>query len=100
MTESVFEYWREKLGVEVGMSKEEALECFREWRLNKKTCERCEGEEYVSFCPVHVICRESDVGGMDIAIPENTPIFLPSMGFKHTSIAVISTSKGGDATDG
>jgi hypothetical protein len=54
------EYWRLKLGIEVGMSKDEALEKFRVWREKMKTCERCEGEKYVEFCPIHLICKEAD----------------------------------------
>jgi len=51
--ESVFEHWREKLGVKIGMTKEEALEKFLEWQVNKKTCQRCEGEKYIDYCPIH-----------------------------------------------
>lgn len=58
-----FQYWREKLRIEVGMSREEALDRFVEWRSTKKTCQRCEGEKYVDCCPVHLICEETDYVG-------------------------------------
>jgi hypothetical protein len=101
MEESVFEHWREKLGIKVGMTKEEALECFREWRSSKKTCERCDGTEYVEFCPVHLICEEADTAQIaevkgNIATLKNTPVFLPSMAVKGTSIRVISACRGGE----
>jgi len=104
--ESVFEHWREKLGIEIGMSKEQALECFREWRDSKITCERCDGTEYVSFCPVHLICEEADhvqiaeVRGK-VATLENTHVSLPSMPILTTSIGILSTfKKGGDEVYG
>jgi hypothetical protein len=99
--ESVFEHWREKLGIKVGSTKEEGLECFMEWRATQKTCERCDGDAYVSFCPVRLICEEADVAELakvrgNIATLENTPIFLPSMAVKSTSIRFISTCRGGE----
>lgn len=68
-TRSLDDY-REELGIKIGMSKEEALEKFRTWRERMKTCERCEGEKYIEFCPMHLICKEADneqqdVGGND-----------------------------------
>jgi len=36
------EYWREKVGISFGMSKEEALEKFRDRKETKRTCLRCE----------------------------------------------------------
>jgi len=88
---TVSEHWREKLGIKIGMTKEEALECFMEWRTDKKTCERCDGTEYVSFCPVHLICEEAERVGVNIATSENTPVFLPSTPILTTSIRVLST---------
>lgn len=41
------------------MPKEEAFEKFLEWKDSKKTCQRCEGEEYTEFCLLQLICRES-----------------------------------------
>jgi hypothetical protein len=53
-----------KFGIEFGMSKEQALEKFIDWQQNKKTCQRCEGEKYVQYCPIHLICKEAqDVNG-------------------------------------
>ena len=52
-------YWQGKLGIEPGMSKEEALQKFLEWSEGKKTCERCGGKEYFIFCPVKLVCREA-----------------------------------------
>ncbi len=49
----------QKLGTEIGMTKDQALEQFRTWREKMKTCSRCEGEKYVDFCPVHLICKEA-----------------------------------------
>jgi len=53
-------HWQNVLGVTYGMSKEEALEKFREWRERKKTCQRCEGESLVEFCPIRLICMEAE----------------------------------------
>ncbi len=52
--------WRIELGIEKGMSKEEAFEKFREWQLNKKTCQRCEGDKYFEYCPIRLVCKEAD----------------------------------------
>ena len=52
--------YRKELEIKIGMSKEEALEKFRQWRENMKTCRRCEGDKYISFCPIHLICKEAD----------------------------------------
>lgn len=49
-------YWQEKLGIEFGMARKEALEKFFDWQEDKKTCQRCEGEEYFNLCPVRFIC--------------------------------------------
>jgi len=86
------------MGIEVGMTKDQALECFREWRDSKKTCERCNGTEYVSFCPVHLICEEADTAQEaevrgNIATLKNTPVFIRSMGVLSGSTCVISTYK-------
>lgn len=51
--------WREKLGIEIGMTKDQALEKFIDWQQNKKTCQRCEGDKYVDYCPIHLICEEA-----------------------------------------
>lgn len=53
------DYWRLKLGIEIGMSKRQALEKFLEWQEGKRTCQRCEGEEYFDYCPVRLICKEA-----------------------------------------
>jgi hypothetical protein len=55
------ETWQEKLNIHYGMEKEEALENFREWREKMKTCQRCECDKYLEFCPIHLICEESNV---------------------------------------
>ncbi len=57
-------YWQEKLDIHFGMTKEEALDQFREWRGTKKTCERCQGNEYKyeQYCPVRLICKEAQDG--------------------------------------
>jgi hypothetical protein len=95
-----------EMGIEVGMTKEQAWECFREWRDSKKTCERCNGTEYVSFCPVHLICEEADTAQEaevrgNIATLKNTPVSLPSMPILTTSISILSTfKKGGDEVYG
>lgn len=52
---------RNELGIEIGMSKEQALEKFMEWREKEKTCQRCEGDKYVCFCPIHLICEEANL---------------------------------------
>jgi len=60
------EYWREKVGISFGMSKEHAMEKFREWRETKRACLRCEGDLLVSYCPLQHICREADTEGQDV----------------------------------
>jgi len=52
--------WRQELGIEVGMSKEEALEKFTAWQLKKKTCQRCEGDKYFEYCPIRLVCKEAN----------------------------------------
>ncbi len=54
------EHWRERLGIEIGISKQRAFEIFLEWRSTKKTCDRCEGDKYFDLCPVRLICQEAD----------------------------------------
>ncbi|MBM4338795.1 MAG: hypothetical protein FJ110_04565 [Deltaproteobacteria bacterium] len=54
------ERWQNVLNIHYGMSKEEAFERFREWRERKKTCQRCEGENLVEYCPIRSICMEAD----------------------------------------
>jgi hypothetical protein len=51
--------WQEEFEIEFGMTKEEAFEKFLEWQASKKTCQRCEGEEYAAYCPVNLICKEA-----------------------------------------
>ena len=51
--------YQEELGIKFGMSKQDALERFREWRDSKKTCERCEGSQYKIYCPYALICEEA-----------------------------------------
>ncbi len=58
--ESEKEHWQKELNIYFGMSKQQALENFRAWRENKKTCQRCEGEQYAEYCPIHEICEEGD----------------------------------------
>jgi hypothetical protein len=52
--------WRDEIGIKLGMTKQQALEKFAAWRANKKTCFRCEGEKYIDYCPIHLICKEAD----------------------------------------
>ena len=65
--------WREKLGIEIGMTKDQALEKFIDWQQNKKTCQRCEGDKYVDYCPIHLICEEAqnerDAKGFQSKLP-------------------------------
>jgi hypothetical protein len=51
---------RERAGITLGMSKDEALEKFRLWRERMRTCQRCECDKYIDFCPFHLICMEAD----------------------------------------
>jgi hypothetical protein len=81
-------HWREELGVVPGMSKEEALNKFLEWRDSNRTCERCEGKELVKYCPLHLICQEADrkemeEDGREIVIGEgcNDDIGIEEVGF-------------------
>ena len=58
------EHWREKLGIEIGMSKEEGLSKFKEWQGTKKICQRCSEDlfKYREYCPVRLICEEAENG--------------------------------------
>jgi len=58
------EYWRKKLNIIPGMSKQEALEKFLDWQKDKKTCIRCEENEYKykDFCDLYLICKEVENG--------------------------------------
>ena len=58
--EERIQYRQQKLGIQFGMSKEEAFERFGAWREKIKTCHRCEGEKYMEYCPIHLICKEVD----------------------------------------
>ena len=58
--QEIIENWQDKLNISFGMSKEEALENFRIWRETKKTCQRCEFDKYVQFCPIHLICEDAN----------------------------------------
>ncbi len=57
-------YWQEKLGVEFGIEKEQALDKFREWRGMRKTCVRCQENEYKyeQYCPIRFTCKEAQHG--------------------------------------
>jgi len=58
--EEIVQHWQEKLNITFGMTKEEALEKFRAWQENKKTCQNCEGEGLIPFCDIHLICKEAE----------------------------------------
>ena len=60
MTKDYLNYWRNELGIEIGMSKDVALEKFREWQQKKKTCQRCEADQYIELCPIQNICKEAN----------------------------------------
>lgn len=51
---------REQLRVVIGMTREETLGKFIEWREAKKTCDRCIEREwgYEFYCPYKNICNE------------------------------------------
>jgi hypothetical protein len=50
---------RERTGISIGMSREEALERFSAWQEKIKTCGRCLPDfEYSEFCPFIFICKE------------------------------------------
>ena len=53
-------YWREKLGVNIGMTRADALEKFLEWRSGKKTCLRCNETDLSPYCPLNLICQEAE----------------------------------------
>lgn len=53
-------YWKNKIGIEIEMSKEQALEKFLEWQESMKTCQRCEGDKYFPYCLIRQICREAN----------------------------------------
>lgn len=55
---------REKLGIKLGMSKEEALEKFMQWKADKRTCERCEEDKLSQFCDLRSICKEAEDGAI------------------------------------
>jgi len=53
-------HWKEEFGIETGMPKEEAFQKFLEWKDSKKTCTRCEENQYTRYCPVHLIRKQAD----------------------------------------
>ena len=53
-------YWQLRLGIEPGMSREQALALFLEWRATKRTCQRCGLKKLVDFCPVRVMCGQAN----------------------------------------
>lgn len=63
MEHETTEHWRDRLEIQVGMSKATALERLVEWRTTKKTCQRCEGEKYFDNCPMRLIREEADYVG-------------------------------------
>ena len=58
--EEIVNHWQDKLDIHFEMIKEEALEKFRAWREKIKTCQHCEGEKLIEFCPIHLICKEAN----------------------------------------
>lgn len=56
------EYLGQRLGIQVGDTKEQAIERFLEWRDSKKTCERClsNNKKYGDDCPICLICKQAD----------------------------------------
>jgi len=69
------EHWREKLGIELGMSRTEALDKFLEWKDKQHTCDRCEeGKHYQRECPIVGPCtqakerRVEDEGNGDLEV--------------------------------
>lgn len=56
---AIIERLREKTGIEVGMSEQEALERFSALQEKIKTCGRCLPDfEYKEWCPFIFICKE------------------------------------------
>lgn len=51
--------WQVELGIEFGVSKEEAFEKLFEWQEPIKTCLRCEFDKYVDYCPIYLVCEEA-----------------------------------------
>lgn len=87
------QYWRDRLGIEIGMTKEQALERFIAWRSNKKTCFRCEGEKYIDYCPLHLTCEEADNAARNVdgggVVQTNEPEALRSGLFEKRKRATI-----------
>lgn len=54
------ELWWDRLNIYPGNSREEALQAFREFRDNSKTCGRCEETGYSRFCQAVVMCKQSE----------------------------------------
>ena len=63
--------WREELGIQTGMTKEEAFEAFLIWQERQKTCQRCECEKLTNFCPLKNICKEANEYGRNVTRDDN-----------------------------
>ncbi len=66
--DEIISRWRELIGIQAGDSRETVLDKFLEWQSSKRTCERCEGKEYASYCPIKSICKEAMDHGRQIDI--------------------------------
>ena len=56
--EDEIHYWQNEISIELGIPKEQALDIFMGWRETRKTCQRCECDEYLQYCNVKLICEE------------------------------------------
>jgi hypothetical protein len=78
---------REQFNIRLEMSKQEALERFREWMESQKTCGRCEGTQYKTYCPYALICEEAgkeEEDGRQIDLGSGTP---EDLGFEEAGLS-------------
>ena len=62
---------RQRLGINSGMTKEEALQKFSQWKSDKRTCARCEeggGNQYWDYCPYRRICEEAERTDKEVTV--------------------------------
>lgn len=53
-------YWKERVGIVPGDTKEGVFEKLRDFREGCPTCIRCGGTEYTDFCSMRNVCKQSE----------------------------------------
>ena len=53
-------YWKEKIGIVPDDTREDVFEKLRDFREVCPTCIRCDGDEYMEFCSMKSVCKQSN----------------------------------------